>query len=427
MALAGLAGCTKQPDEPIYPYVKAPEDLILGKPNYFASAPSLHHRRGSCAGQERRVSPRQGRRQSRPSYQPRLSDPFTQGSLLDLYDPDRSQHVIYRGGESRMGGVPRRFHDKLAVKKANDGTGIYFLSPPSPRPPSPRQWKAGAGRVSQGDAGAVRSGQSRLRLCRDSKRPWQRPTTRSTGSGADVIVSLDADFLSGITHPGFHKLVADYAQRRKGSRQDRHEPALHRRERADHHRHEGRASPWPARQRNSRLCCGSGRCSAEEPARFAAIPGPASSRSFSPPLPRTSRPTPARARSFPASSSRRKSHLAAIAINQALGNVGKTVVYTETVNPLPPARTTTSKSRRRSERRQGRLARHSECATRSTQLPSTWDFDEALSKVKTLRPSRLALTTRPAQLPTGISTARIISSRGPMPAPTTAPSPSCSR
>ena len=38
MALAGLAGCTKQPDEPIYPYVKAPEDLILGKPMYFATA-----------------------------------------------------------------------------------------------------------------------------------------------------------------------------------------------------------------------------------------------------------------------------------------------------------------------------------------------------------------------------------------------------
>ena len=25
LALAGLAGCTKQPDEPIFPYVKAPE------------------------------------------------------------------------------------------------------------------------------------------------------------------------------------------------------------------------------------------------------------------------------------------------------------------------------------------------------------------------------------------------------------------
>src|SRR5271166_1275979 len=38
LALAGLAGCTKQPDEPIYPYVKQPEDLLLGKPNYFATA-----------------------------------------------------------------------------------------------------------------------------------------------------------------------------------------------------------------------------------------------------------------------------------------------------------------------------------------------------------------------------------------------------
>ena len=36
-ALAGLAGCTKQPDEPIFPYVKQPEDLVLGRSMYFAS------------------------------------------------------------------------------------------------------------------------------------------------------------------------------------------------------------------------------------------------------------------------------------------------------------------------------------------------------------------------------------------------------
>ena len=38
LALAGLAGCTKQPDETIYPYIKQPEDLVLGKPMYFATA-----------------------------------------------------------------------------------------------------------------------------------------------------------------------------------------------------------------------------------------------------------------------------------------------------------------------------------------------------------------------------------------------------
>jgi len=39
LAMAGLAGCTKQPDEPIFPYIKQPEDLILGKPVFDASAP----------------------------------------------------------------------------------------------------------------------------------------------------------------------------------------------------------------------------------------------------------------------------------------------------------------------------------------------------------------------------------------------------
>ncbi len=65
MALAGLAGCTKQPDEPIYPYVKAPEDLILGKPMYFATAHPFVDRRGAAAGQERPVPADQDRRQSR--------------------------------------------------------------------------------------------------------------------------------------------------------------------------------------------------------------------------------------------------------------------------------------------------------------------------------------------------------------------------
>ena len=72
MALAGLAGCTKQPDEPIYPYVKAPEDLLLGKPNYFAKHESAAYRRRAPARQDRPVSPRQGRWQSRPRLQPRF-------------------------------------------------------------------------------------------------------------------------------------------------------------------------------------------------------------------------------------------------------------------------------------------------------------------------------------------------------------------
>src|SRR5262245_18312880 len=37
LALAGLASCTKQPEEHIVPYVRQPEELIPGRPLFFAS------------------------------------------------------------------------------------------------------------------------------------------------------------------------------------------------------------------------------------------------------------------------------------------------------------------------------------------------------------------------------------------------------
>jgi MoCo/4Fe-4S cofactor protein with predicted Tat translocation signal len=38
LALAGMTGCTKLPLEPIVPYVRQPEDVIPGRPMFFASA-----------------------------------------------------------------------------------------------------------------------------------------------------------------------------------------------------------------------------------------------------------------------------------------------------------------------------------------------------------------------------------------------------
>src|SRR6202012_1530892 len=83
MALAGLAGCTKQPDEAIYPYVKQPEDLILGKPMYFGSAfpfPS-----GAVPVLVKSDSYRPIKVDGNPEhpYNRGGSDPITQSTLLD--------------------------------------------------------------------------------------------------------------------------------------------------------------------------------------------------------------------------------------------------------------------------------------------------------------------------------------------------------
>src|SRR2546428_6581806 len=96
VALAGLAACNR-PAEKIVPYVRQPEDLIPGKPLFFASAMMLG---GFAAGVL--VESHMGRPtkiEGNPDHPSSLgaSDAFMQASLLGLYDPDRSQVVRHLG------------------------------------------------------------------------------------------------------------------------------------------------------------------------------------------------------------------------------------------------------------------------------------------------------------------------------------------
>ncbi|HUY95579.1 MAG TPA: TAT-variant-translocated molybdopterin oxidoreductase [Terracidiphilus sp.] len=206
MALAGLAGCTKQPDEPIYPYVKAPEDLILGKPNFFATAYPFPTGGVPTLVKSDEFRPIKVDGNPEHAYNQGGSDVFTQGSLLDLYDPDRSSKVLYRGEERGFEEFIEAFRDAAAASK--DGTGIYFLSATITSPTLARQWQE------------VQKAYPKAKLAQYD--PALAGTAFSQGvtpqfalAGADVIVSLDADFLSGAAYPGFHRLVRDYAARRK--------------------------------------------------------------------------------------------------------------------------------------------------------------------------------------------------------------------
>ena len=140
MALAGLAGCTKQPDEPIYPYVKAPEDLILGKPMYFATAHPFTTGAVPLLAKSDQFRPIKIDGNPEHPYNQGSSDPFTQGTLLDLYDPDRSKHVTFRGEDREWAEFAQELRLKAAASK--DGTGTYFLSSTITSPTLARQWKA---------------------------------------------------------------------------------------------------------------------------------------------------------------------------------------------------------------------------------------------------------------------------------------------
>ncbi|MBV8632810.1 MAG: TAT-variant-translocated molybdopterin oxidoreductase, partial [Silvibacterium sp.] len=215
MALAGLAGCTKQPDEPIYPYVKAPEDLILGKPVYFATA--FPFATGAVPLLVKSDAYRPVKVDGNPEhpYNQGGSDPITQGSLLDLYDPDRSQRVMHRGESSTWPVFLANFRGMLADKKASGGEGLYVLSSTVTSPTLARQWKAA--QAAYPKAKFVQYDP----VNRDSAYAASRAAfgdytdAQYKLDAADVIVSLDADFLSGAAHPGFHRLAKDYAKKRK--------------------------------------------------------------------------------------------------------------------------------------------------------------------------------------------------------------------
>ena len=195
LALAGLAGCTKQP-----------EDLILGKPMYFATAHPFVTGAVPLLVKSDQFRPIKIDGNPEHPYNQGSSDPFTQGTLLDLYDPDRSQHVTYRGENREWAEFAQELRLKVAGTK--DGTGIYFLSSTITSPTLARQWKA------------VQAAYPKATLVQYD--PAIAGTSVANGTSvqysladADVIVSLDADFLSGASYPGFHKLVGDYAARRK--------------------------------------------------------------------------------------------------------------------------------------------------------------------------------------------------------------------
>ena len=212
-ALAGLAGCTKQPDEPIFPYVKQPEDLVLGKPMYFATAHPFPT--GAVPVLVKSDAFRPIKIEGNPEHpmSKGKSDAYTQATLLDLYDPDRSRGVRYRGNDSEFARFQAEFGNAAAASKT--GEGVYFLTETSTSPTLAAQWKQlqakyPAVKVLQYDAVAGDSARSASKAAFGDYLDAQYKL-----ENADVILALDADFLGGIAFPGFLPLSAAYAERHR--------------------------------------------------------------------------------------------------------------------------------------------------------------------------------------------------------------------
>jgi MoCo/4Fe-4S cofactor protein with predicted Tat translocation signal len=326
LAMAGLAGCTKQPDEAIFPYIKQPEDLVLGKPMYFATAYPFPT--GAIPVLVKSDSFRPIKVDGNPEHpmSKGKSDVFTQATLLDLYDPDRSQHVLHRGEVASWGEFQQAF--ATAAKKTNGGQGIYFLSETITSPTLAAQWKQ------------VQAAYPQAKMVQwepvnqDSSRAASKAAFGSYTDAqykveeADIILSLDADFLGGIGHPGFLPLAAGYAERHRyeeGKTMNRLY-VVETMPTVTGFKAEHRLALKPSEISTFALALANGvapqGATAEQQKFFAALSSDLKNSG-------------GKCVVIPGEQASPAVHATAYALNSALGAVGKTVIYTETVNPMP--------------------------------------------------------------------------------------------
>jgi MoCo/4Fe-4S cofactor protein with predicted Tat translocation signal len=127
-ALSGLTACTKLPTEKIVPYVRAPEEIIPGKPLFYATSMVD---RGVAIGLL--VESHMGRPtkvEGNPDHPGSLgaSNIFCQASLLTLWDPDRSQVVLHEGRISDWLAFLAMAADLRGNLESTKGAGLRILT-----------------------------------------------------------------------------------------------------------------------------------------------------------------------------------------------------------------------------------------------------------------------------------------------------------
>jgi molybdopterin-containing oxidoreductase family iron-sulfur binding subunit len=213
LAMAGMTACTKQPLEPIVPYVRQPEAVIPGVPMFYATAFTLGGYASPILVESHLYRPTkiEGNAQHPASHGG--TDVFAQASILGMYDPDRSQTIAYLGDVRTWGGFLEAIRGPLNAQKAVQGAGIRILTRTVSSPALADQLQSVLKLYPQAKW-HVYEPVNRDNVFEGAKMAFGQPVeTQYKLENADVIVSLDADFLYA-GFPGSTRYIHDFAKRR---------------------------------------------------------------------------------------------------------------------------------------------------------------------------------------------------------------------
>jgi molybdopterin-containing oxidoreductase family iron-sulfur binding subunit len=219
LALAGVSGCAIRPPEQIAPWVKSPENIVPGRPQFYATSMVFGGLATgliveSHAGRPTKI-------EGNPDHPASLgsTDIFAQAAMLNLYDPDRSQTVLQATENDNY--VSYTYDDFLATLttemqrlRPKKGAGLRILTEAICSPSL-------AGQIKELTAAFPETKWHRYEpIAKDSSKAGAK---LAFGEGldpvyhfdkADVILSLEADFLA-CGSPGRTADERAYAARRE--------------------------------------------------------------------------------------------------------------------------------------------------------------------------------------------------------------------
>jgi molybdopterin-containing oxidoreductase family iron-sulfur binding subunit len=213
LALAGLTGCTRMPNTEIVPYVRQPENVVPGRPMFYATAFTLGGYASPILVESHLFRPTKV--EGNPQHPASLggTDVYAQASILDLYDPDRAQNITYLGDVRSWNAFMEAVRGPMNVQKSLAGSGVRILTQTVTSPTLAAQIRGYLEKNPQAKW-HVYEPISRDNVYEGAKLAFGEPVeTRYDLSKADVIVSLDADFLYA-GFPGSARYTRDFAARR---------------------------------------------------------------------------------------------------------------------------------------------------------------------------------------------------------------------
>ena len=213
LALAGLTGCTRMPITEIVPYVRQPENVVPGRPMFYATAFTLGGYASPILVESHLFRPTKV--EGNPQHPASLggTDVYAQASILDLYDPDRAKDITYMGDIRSWNAFMEAVRGPMSVQKSIAGSGIRILTQTVSSPTLAAQIRSYLEANPQAKW-HVYEPISRDNVVEGAKLAFGEPVeTRYDLSKADVIVSLDADFLYA-GFPGSARYTRDFAARR---------------------------------------------------------------------------------------------------------------------------------------------------------------------------------------------------------------------